>query len=177
MIMRLNQELSSLNNWRFRCRNIKNTASRLSMVFEYSKEDEETEREREREKYFLIYFTITFQYKHIISFYTSYITCSPSNQCLNKLTPMLPNLLTHGNILTLIILTSPLNLMLVRTKHEIGTVLLKKRNWQAFSENISKLLLGRHMLHSKITSNHPFSDKMIINLNMFHSRMKHGIGR
>jgi hypothetical protein len=46
---------------------------------------------------------------------------------------------------------------------------------KTFGEDISKLVSGGDELHDDIAANHLLSDEVVINFNMFGSRMKHGI--
>ena len=59
-----------------------------------------------------------------------------------------------------------------RSPHEFVGQSMKPRRWQSFSEYISQLIQGRNVLDNHISIQHLFSDKMIINLYMFHASMK-----
>ncbi len=49
---------------------------------------------------------------------------------------------------------------------------MKPRRRESFSEDIGKLILSRDELELKITTHHPFTNKVIVHLDMFCATME-----
>ena len=58
---------------------------------------------------------------------------------------------------------------------QIGTKSMEARRRKTFGEDVSELIGSGDKLHDDIAANHLLSDVVVIDFNMFGSRMKHGI--